>query len=132
MRKFLSAVVFVTAGAAGHAEGPLLPLYDVDGKCAKLIDTPRVASGFSGPPVYIPTPKGIERTNAIRECVFLEQRVYDTLKSTWGGILPVTKNRCIAIASKNPSYQMLENCIEVRYQHDVDAADRAAQGSFRP
>jgi hypothetical protein len=100
MRKFLSVAAFVIASGAAHAEGPLLPLYDVDGQCAKIVDTPRVASGFSGPPVYIPTSKGAERTSAVKECVFLEQRVYDTLKSTWDGIRSVNKNKCIAIASK--------------------------------
>jgi hypothetical protein len=130
MRKLLSTVVFVTAGAAAHAEGPPIPLYDVDGQCAKIIDTPRAAPGFSG--VYIPTPKGAERVGAIKECVFEEQKVYDTLKNTWESILPVTRNRCIPVATKISSYQLLDSCITTYWSYDVDAAARAAQGKFRP
>jgi hypothetical protein len=132
MRKFLGATIFVITCGAAHAEEPLLPLYDVDAQCAKIIDTPRVASGFSGPPVYVPTPKGVERDGAIKECVFAEQKAYDTLKNMWEGILPITRNRCIPIATKISSYQMLDNCITMYWSYDVDAAARAVQGKFKP
>lgn len=69
-----------------------------------------------------------------KQCVFMEQQAYNSLKVMWDIYLPISKNRCLVVY-KNPQplwYYALDQCIGHFEPYYREEAARAAQGKFRP
>jgi hypothetical protein len=108
-----ACVIAGMLGAQAAACAGSLPVYDIDGACSAYVirlETNR-ANDAEAP-----------SSREIKDCVLVEQRAYDILKTEWEALRPVTTAPCLLEAAKQMSgsyYSALYTCIRGRILHDM-------------